>query len=257
MFKVRENCYVPEIFFDVCCNQDVNGEHSVLKKIISQSPDKSAAIFDIGARNSKFPTFSDTHSFHLFDPKFIYEPGVDYSKSIINEAALNSTDCTLDSYCEKNNIDSVEFIKIDTDGYDIDVLQGAINTIKKTKYIQIEYDIFYLFHKLDVSLLYKLLEGFLIYKVTPFGLIKVDSIKENYIYSNYLFSREEFSIDPPELNEEFFKGIFYEIDPGTIKSAFEKVDHPFYKEPMYVDTKQFLRGYFAQYLPGFINTLPL
>jgi hypothetical protein len=89
MFKVKEHCYVPEIFFDVCCNQDVNGEHAVLKKIISQSSDKSSVIFDIGARNSKFPTFSDTHSFHLFDPKFIYEPGVDYKNSRINEVSLN------------------------------------------------------------------------------------------------------------------------------------------------------------------------
>lgn len=46
---------------------------------------------------------------------------------------------TLDEYCEENGIDSIEFLKIDTEGYDYRVLVGAERMLERTKYIQFEY----------------------------------------------------------------------------------------------------------------------
>jgi len=38
---------------------------------------------------------------------------------------------SIDQYCKKYKVDKVDFIKIDTDGFDFDILKGAKNTIKK------------------------------------------------------------------------------------------------------------------------------
>ena len=45
----------------------------------------------------------------------------------------------LSDYIEKNNIKSVDFIKIDTEGYELEVLKGAKNILFKTKYILFEH----------------------------------------------------------------------------------------------------------------------
>ena len=256
MYKIRENCYIPEILLNVCCNQDVNGEHQLLKTIISNSK-PSSVIFDIGATKSKFPSFSNTHEFHLFDPSFEYEPTIDYSTCRVNTRALNSTDCTLDAYCEQNNISHIEFLKIDTDGHDIDVLRGASKMLKNTKHIQIEYDIFYLFKKLNVNDLYELLKGFLIYKITATGLKKVDAINEDYIYSNYLFTRNEFSMEPLQLDCLFFSQMFQDLPFEYIKDAFENSKQPFLEDKYSIDLQQYLQQYFAGYMKTFISGLPL
>lgn len=40
---------------------------------------------------------------------------------------------TLDNYCKQNNIDKIDILKIDTQGYEDKVLQGSLETIKKNK----------------------------------------------------------------------------------------------------------------------------
>lgn len=46
---------------------------------------------------------------------------------------------TLDDYIEKNNIKRIDFLKIDTEGYDYKVLLGGKKAIKLAKYIQYEH----------------------------------------------------------------------------------------------------------------------
>ena len=46
---------------------------------------------------------------------------------------------TLDWYVEKMGISKIDFLKIDTEGYDFKVLKGAYHTINMCRYIQYEY----------------------------------------------------------------------------------------------------------------------
>jgi len=46
---------------------------------------------------------------------------------------------TLDRYCEENKIASIDFLKIDTEGYEVPILRGAAKIILETKYCQFEY----------------------------------------------------------------------------------------------------------------------
>ena len=45
---------------------------------------------------------------------------------------------TLDNYCEQNKIDNIDILKIDTEGSELEVLQGAKNMLKKTNIVLIE-----------------------------------------------------------------------------------------------------------------------
>tara|TARA_S200000501_G_C20776198_1_gene722800 strand:- start:228 stop:1022 length:795 start_codon:yes stop_codon:yes gene_type:complete len=48
---------------------------------------------------------------------------------------------TLDNYCSKNNINSINFLKIDVQGYESKVLKGAINLLKSSIIDIIEFEI--------------------------------------------------------------------------------------------------------------------
>ena len=50
---------------------------------------------------------------------------------------------TLDNYCEKNNIKNIDILKIDTQGYEDQVLAGAMNLIKKNLIQAIELEIIF------------------------------------------------------------------------------------------------------------------
>lgn len=46
---------------------------------------------------------------------------------------------TLDWYVREHDIQQIDFLKIDTEGYDFRVLLGGLNTIPKCRYIQYEH----------------------------------------------------------------------------------------------------------------------
>lgn len=58
------------------------------------------------------------------------------------EFTTHSVECfTLDSFIKENNIDGVDAIKIDTEGAELDILKGGIETLKKYKpLLLMEYD---------------------------------------------------------------------------------------------------------------------
>lgn len=47
-----------------------------------------------------------------------------------NESAIGVRVTTLDNYCKENKIEKINFIKIDVEGFELKVLNGAINTLK-------------------------------------------------------------------------------------------------------------------------------
>lgn len=46
---------------------------------------------------------------------------------------------TLDQYAASHSIEQIDFLKIDTEGYDFKVLLGGVYTLPKCRYIQYEY----------------------------------------------------------------------------------------------------------------------
>ena len=94
----------------------------------------------------------------------------------------------------------IDFIKIDTEGYEKNVLEGASKLLKKhkPKFIQIEFNWHQLIKCQTLKNLSKLIYFSDVYRILPhnFGIIKIDpSRPENNIYhlSNYVFINKNIS----------------------------------------------------------------
>ncbi len=101
----------------------------------------------------------------------------------------------LDDFTDVINVD---LIKIDTEGYEMNVLKGGINFIskKKPKFIQIEFNWHQLFTNNSLIDFSRELKNYEAFRIIPYGypLIKVNPERpENNIYhlSNYVFIRRD------------------------------------------------------------------
>ena len=83
----------------------------------------------------------------------------------------------------------IDLIKIDTEGYELEVLVGAKKVISKfkPKYIQIEYNWHHLFKNVNLYYFSKFLKGYQAYKIFPFSneLMKINPEKPEHNYFNY------------------------------------------------------------------------
>ncbi len=79
-----------------------------------------------------------------------------------SKTSSNTPSYKLDDFVEKNSISKIDFIKIDTDGHEIEVFKGAYNTIKKFKpYIVFEAGLYVLYEKnLDFNVYFEFLKDF-------------------------------------------------------------------------------------------------
>ena len=240
---------IPYFSLRICCNQKVNGELSLLKSIVKNTP--SATIFDVGATGSQFPKdIDDSMSLHLFDPEFkpsgdafkndstyiMYKEPMDYDKPNIhvNKTIVDADENSLQKYCESRNIKHIDFLKIDTDGHDFGVLDGLGNIT--VDMVQFEYDNFYRLHSLDIKDMFKRLKGWHFFYILPGGLIPITDMREDYVYTN-IFASKEYPHDIvkdyiPVMNGtvvdtkhvgEFISEMFWEMRGITPENI--KIDH--------------------------------
>ena len=111
---------------------------------------------------------------------------------------------TLDSFFLENSslIDKkdIDLIKIDTEGFELEVIKGAKNTIenKRPKYIQLEFNWHQLFKNHSMYKFSQYLANYELFQILPFGkkLIKVDPTRpETNIFhlSNFVYIRKDIS----------------------------------------------------------------
>ncbi|OIP72569.1 MAG: hypothetical protein AUK43_02835 [Oscillatoriales cyanobacterium CG2_30_40_61] len=106
---------------------------------------------------------------------------------------------TVDNYCIQQNLERINFLKIDVEGGELDVLKGAKNCLKKGKidYIQFEYGGTYLDAKITLKETFEYLHKFcyVMFKIQGNSLEYkpvFEPSDENYEYSNYLAVNERF-----------------------------------------------------------------
>lgn len=99
---------------------------------------------------------------------------------------------TIDQYCQVMNISTIDFLKIDTEGYEMNVLEGAMEMIGRgsIRYIQFEHGS--LQSIIMGASLYRysqLLRSYELYHIKQDGLFKIKILPINEIYynSNYVF----------------------------------------------------------------------
>jgi FkbM family methyltransferase len=97
---------------------------------------------------------------------------------------------TLDDFCEKHYIDTIDFLKIDIEGFELDVLIGAKQLIQnnRIKVIQFEFNSTNLISKTCIKDFENILINYNLYRLLPTGLIQISSLhlifKEIFLFQN-------------------------------------------------------------------------
>ena len=107
---------------------------------------------------------------------------------------------TLDQYCAERNIDRIDFIKVDTEGHELSVLNGAKNLIRKhqVKIVQFEFNEMNVLSKSFLRDFYILLEDFHFYRLRFDGLIPLgeyNTINEIFKFQNIVAVSSPISIN--------------------------------------------------------------
>lgn len=58
-----------------------------------------------------------------------------------NDVIINVPTTTLDEFCLENNIEDIDFLKIDTEGFESRVLKGGQKILSRTRYLHIEINV--------------------------------------------------------------------------------------------------------------------
>lgn len=111
---------------------------------------------------------------------------------VTNEEKISVPVVTLDSYFKLNNITEVDFIKIDTEGFESEVFKGASRIFKeiKPKFVQIEFNWHQLFRNTSLYYFSQQLIDYDLYQLIPDGWIlrdPKDPLVNIYYYSNFVF----------------------------------------------------------------------
>lgn len=88
---------------------------------------------------------------------------------------------------ENNNIESVDFIKIDTEGYELHVIKGFGDKLRHVKIIQFEYGGTFLDNKINLIEVIEYLKnkGFDKFRyLHPNGQVEIADFKDHYQYCN-------------------------------------------------------------------------
>jgi FkbM family methyltransferase len=107
---------------------------------------------------------------------------------------------TLDAFCSREGIERVDFVKIDVEGHEVSVLEGAQRMLAAgtIRLIQFEYGGAYIDAGRMLRDIWQLLEtaraGYAVYKIMPGGLLPVSEymqVWETYQYSNWLLVQRD------------------------------------------------------------------
>jgi len=100
---------------------------------------------------------------------------------------------TIDHFCQNNGIEKIDFLKIDTEGCEYDVLDGARDLLSKQKIaaIQFEYGLTYKDSRKTLQQVFSILVpyNYVIFKICPDGIIHIahwTNSLEDFYQSNFL-----------------------------------------------------------------------
>ena len=103
---------------------------------------------------------------------------------------------TLDEYCAEQNVPTIDFLKIDTEGHELEVLRGGRRMLaeKRIKMVQFEFNEMNIVSRVFLRDFYQLLEGFRFYRMDSRRLIPLphyQSRNEIFAFQNFLAARED------------------------------------------------------------------
>ena len=200
------------------CDYNTNGECAFFERIKANV----SVIFDVGCQSSHFTSF--VGEVHYFDPvshfiddlenqsnsnklsffnkfglgsenkELYYYPAYQSFYDRINSCKISDEPNkvllrigTAKDYITENNINQIDFIKIDTEGFEMDVLKGFGDFLKNIKIIQFEYGGTFLDNNIKLIELVNYLtdNGFESFSyLTSNGIDPITDFSDHYQYCN-------------------------------------------------------------------------
>ena len=98
---------------------------------------------------------------------------------------------TIDEFCRKNDVKRIDFLKIDVEGYELDVLKGAKQMLEENRIriIQFEFNATHVFSRVFLRDFYLLLTDYELYRIDTGNLIHLpiyDTANEIFQFQNFL-----------------------------------------------------------------------
>lgn len=185
--------------------EPLNEAYEDLKKIRLSHQDR-LEIFNlaIGKKNENLElNFSDEKSEKAsFTSNLEKISFYDFKKNKKIKKKVITLDSFFKNYSNTFLNDRLDLIKIDTEGFELEVIEGAKETIKfrRPRFIQIECNWHQLFKRHTVDYISQHLQNYTLFKILPYGqdLLKIDSSRPDsniFLLSNYVFIRKDISIN--------------------------------------------------------------
>lgn len=178
---------------NVICFEPLPFVYKKLSANLSNFADRVVLINSgVGAKSEILPIYyNENASVHASFSEGIKQ--VDY---VSNTDSVMVNIVSIDDYCRNNNISKIDFIKIDTEGFEKEVFEGAKNTFEKIKpkFIQIEFNWHQLFRLTSLHYFAEKLPSYNVYQLTYNGMRKVDPkfpYSNFYLFSNFVFIRKD------------------------------------------------------------------
>lgn len=179
--------------FKVHCFEPSPSTFNVLKK---NTTDKRVKInnFGLGEKDAQLPLFR-TGELSALSSLYKKEAGDYYNIETMEEQEVVEIK-TLDGYCEEFKINFIHLLKIDVEGNELNVLQGAKNTLAqgKIKYVQFEFGPTNIDSKTYFRDFYKMLSGnYRFYRMLSDGFYEIKKyteMEEVFYPVNYLLIKK-------------------------------------------------------------------
>jgi FkbM family methyltransferase len=104
---------------------------------------------------------------------------------------------TIDAFCEAEALDSIDLVKIDVEGHELETLQGAHTSLEAGRIVavQFEYGGTYLDAGIRLRDVVEILpERYEVFRLVPWGLMPLDAAdlrQESFLLSNYVALRRD------------------------------------------------------------------
>lgn len=149
-----------------------------LKEKTSEIPCMQVFNFGLGSSEEDVQIFAN---YEGSGATSLYKTAIDsLSKKTNIEETIHLT--TIDKFCPGNNIRFIDFMKIDVEGHELFVLNGAQKMLqsKSIRFIQFEFGSFHVFSRTFFKDFWDLLSpSYRIYRIVCDGIVEIKSYSEN------------------------------------------------------------------------------
>lgn len=208
IIKLAKNC---KIIFDIGANIGWYSIQFALyesKIIYAFEPVKS--IFQKLEQNIKLNALNNIYSFNVglsdknMEAEIYYDPNLTGASSLkgLNKNYIEKIKCNflkLDDFLYENSVSKVDFLKIDVEGNELNVIKGGLNCIKSNKPILFlellrKWAKEFNYHPNDVL---KILDeiGYNCYVTKDNGLIKILEVNDHTVSTNFFFLNRKTHVD--------------------------------------------------------------